>query len=137
MSATSLGSVAICQKMIVKDRLSVDAISRVIPGPPDISVSGPLPIKGFHIIDPPGATTAYSLAAGVNRGDVVEFLGYSGANIAVITPSDLHGVNNTVSITGGGYVKFIWNGGQWYLIGRCGSGTADAVSVGNYPALAV
>ena len=134
MSISSLGEIAKC-KTLIAGTVSVDAITRVVPVP-DITTAGSLPIRGFHVIDPPANPTAYTLAAGAARGDTVEFLGFSGANEAVITPSNLHGVNTTVGITGGGYAKFIWTGTQWYIIGRCGAGAALPTAVANYPTLA-
>ena len=129
----SIGENAYGKNLIVKN-LKTDSVSRVVPVP-NITVAGALPKLGFHIIDPPANPTAYSLAAGTTRGDTVEFLGFSGANVAEITPSSLHGAVNTVGIFGGGYAKFIWTGSQWYLIGRCGNGVAIATAVANYPTL--
>jgi len=132
MSAISLGASAIVVDLVATDIKYKNERRKIVA---DITAPGALPTVGFHILLPAANPTAFTLPDGKVVGDIVEFLHRSGANVANITPSALHGAITAVAMTGGSYSKFIWLGQQWYIIGRCGNGAAAANAVDNYPTL--
>ena len=130
---SALGSYATCGTLSC-DTLKNKNITRAIPD--TIVSAGVLPALGFHILDPSVNPSNFTVPDGSTKGDVVEFLHRTGGLTAVITPSDIHGGITTITMVGGGYIKLIWTGTQWYIIGRCGDGAALGDAVLNYPVLA-
>ena len=133
MSITGLGAIAKCGRL---DATTIEFTNQSLHlAAADIAAAGALPNKGFHFLAPSANPTAFTVPDGARKGDIVEFLHRSGGNVANITPSDLHGAINAIALTGGAYVKLIWSGTQWFLIGRCGDGAALGTAVASYPVL--
>ena len=134
MSASALGDTAVCGKIVADEVQS--AVQRITIGA-NIDAAGALPTTGLHFLFPPTNPTAYTLADGVAKGDVVEFVHVGGANDADITISNLHGPAGTASLQGGSAsIRLVWNGVEWYILGRSSNNAAAANAVANLPVIA-
>lgn len=102
----------------------------------EISTAGALPVKGVYFINPPANPTAYTLADGERSGDIVKFIHRGGANVANISVPSLHGVGNTIDMTGGASFELVWSlNGDWYMVGRNNGSVAGATAVVALPAI--
>ena len=124
MSVVGLGERAVVGELNA-DALKASAVN-VSPSE-EYSVTGTTKAVGFHFLAPSGAI-ALALPDGAVKGDVVEFLHSGGPSVATITPSTFHGASVTCALTGGGYVKLVWGGTEWYLVTRQSS-SASASNV--------
>ena len=136
MSVAGLGKKAKCGELIADKLQRAELRVAIAPDPITANPSLGLPLAGFHLLAPAVNPTALVLPAGVEKGQVVEFLHLGGANAGVITPSALHGAAVSVSLAGGAYVKLIWNGSEWFLIGRESSAVAATGVVAGLPIVA-
>lgn len=102
----------------------------------EISTAGALPVKGVYFINPPANPTAYTLADGERSGDIVKFIHRGGANVANISVPSLHGVGNTIDMTGGASFELVWSlNGDWYVSGRDNGVAQASNAVAGLPAI--
>jgi hypothetical protein len=134
MSASALGDSAVCGKLVADEVQS--AVQRITIGD-NIGATSALPTTGLHFIFPPTNPSAYTLGVGEAKGDVVEFVHVGGTNVADIAITALHGTSTSASLQEGtASIRLVWNGVEWYILGRSSNNAAAANAVANLPVIA-